>query len=146
MVSIEFSTRERGGQVVVALRGELNVADAARVATSLAAVVASGRQMILDLADLDFIDSGGLAVLVRVRRQARQAGCDVLLAAPQQQVLTLTRLVEVFPCHAALMRRLPAPCRPPEASAPSPRHNLGARIWACSVHSRYWPAPERVLR
>jgi anti-sigma B factor antagonist len=99
MVSIESSTCECGGQVVVALRGELDVSDAASVAASLAAVAASGRPVILDLAALDFIDSSGLAALVRARRQALEAGCDVLLAAPQQQVLgvlALTRLIDVF--------------------------------------------------
>ena len=105
MVSIELSTRECGGRVVVALRGELDVADAASVAASLAAVAASGRPIILDLAALDFIDSSGLAALVRARRQALQAGCDVLLAAPQQQVLgvlALTRLINVFPVYSGV--------------------------------------------
>ena len=105
MVRLELSTRECGGRVVVALRGELDVADAASVAASLAAVAASGRPIILDLAALDFIDSSGLAALVRARRQALQAGCDVLLAAPQQQVLgvlALTRLINVFPVYSGV--------------------------------------------
>jgi anti-anti-sigma factor len=45
---------------------------------------------------LEFIDPSGLAALVQVRKQVRHAGGDVLLAAPQRQVLrllTLTRLI-----------------------------------------------------
>jgi anti-sigma B factor antagonist len=102
MVSIELSTRECGGQLVVALRGELDVVDAASVAASLAAVAANGRHIILDLKGLEFIDSSGLAALVRGRQRARQAGCEMHLAAPQQQVLrvlALTRLTDVFPVH-----------------------------------------------
>jgi anti-sigma B factor antagonist len=105
MVSVEVSTRECRGQVVVALRGELDVADAAEVAASLAVVAASGRQIILDLKGLEFIDSSGLAALVRARHHARQAGFDVLLAAPQQQVsrmLALTRLIDVFQVHVGV--------------------------------------------
>ena len=71
MVSVELSTREYDGQVVLALRGELDVADAAKVAASLAVVAASVRDIILDLEGLEFIDSSGLAALVR----ARAASC-----------------------------------------------------------------------
>ena len=103
MVSVELSTRERDGQVVVVLRGEIDVADAAKVAASLAVVAASGRIVIVDLEGLEFIDSSGLAALVRARQHARRAGGDLLLAAPQQQVLrmlAITRLIDVFTVHA----------------------------------------------
>ena len=92
------------GQVVVVLRGALDVAEAAKVAASLAVVAASGRTVIVDLEGLEFIDSSGLAALVRTRQHARRAGCDLVLAAPQQQVLrmlAITRLIDVFaiyPC------------------------------------------------
>jgi anti-sigma B factor antagonist len=116
MVIIELSTRECGGQVVVALRGELDVVDAASVAASLGAVAASGRHIILDLKGLEFIDSSGLAALVRARRRARQAGCDMLVAAPQQQVLrvlALTRLTDVFPVHAGVDEAAGSPSNSP---------------------------------
>jgi anti-sigma B factor antagonist len=103
MVSVELITREGDGQVVVVLRGELDVAEAARVAASLAVVAASGRDVIVDLEGLEFIDSSGLAALVYARQHARRAGSDLLLAAPQQQVLrmlAITRLLDVFAVHA----------------------------------------------
>jgi anti-sigma B factor antagonist len=105
MVSVELSTREGDGQVVVVLRGELDVTEAAQVAGSLAVVAASGRTVILDLEGLEFIDSSGLAALVHARRDARRAGFDLLLAAPQQQVLrmlSITRLIDVFGVHACV--------------------------------------------
>ncbi|SRR5712691_3804330 len=105
MVSVELSTRECGGQVVVALRGELDVTDAANVAASLAVVAARERTVIVDLEGLEFIDSSGLAALVRARYHARRAGFDLLLAAPQQQVLrvlAITRLIDVFAVHACV--------------------------------------------
>jgi anti-sigma B factor antagonist len=105
MVSVELSTREGDGQVVVVLRGELDVADAAKVAASLAIVAASGRTVIVDLEGLEFIDSSGLAALVRARQHARRAGRDLLLAGPQQQVLrmlAITRLIDVFAVHACV--------------------------------------------
>jgi anti-sigma B factor antagonist len=105
MVSVELSTRERDGQVVVALRGDLDVADAARVAASLAVIAGSGRNIIVDLEGLEFIDSSGRAALARARQHARRAGFDLLLAAPQQQVLrmlAITRLIDVFTVHACI--------------------------------------------
>ena len=105
MISVDLSTRERDGRVIVALRGVLDVADAASVAAALTAVAARQRDVIIDLAGLEFIDSSGVAALVHGRRQARNAGGELLLAAPQQQVLrvlTLTRLIDVFPVHATV--------------------------------------------
>ena len=105
MVSMELAARERDGQVVVALRGELDVADAATIVTALMGIAARERQVIVDLEGLEFIDSSGLHALVRAREYARRAGGDLLLAAPQQQVLrvlALTRLIEVFTVHACV--------------------------------------------
>jgi anti-sigma B factor antagonist len=105
MVTVELRTHECDSRVIVALSGELDVADAVRVATALEAVAADQREIIIDLTGLEFIDSSGLAALVRARKQARHAGGDVLLAAPQRQVLrflSLTRLVSVFSIHASV--------------------------------------------
>jgi anti-sigma B factor antagonist len=118
MAIVEFSTRTCNDQVVVRLGGELDVADAARVAAALVQVAVLARQVIVDLEGLEFIDSSGLAALVRGRKHARHAGGDLLLAAPQRQVqriLAITRLTEVFSVHpcvedaAGFPRQSPAP-------------------------------------
>lgn len=105
MAGVDVSTRECDSQVVVALRGQLDMAEAAGVAAAFTAVAARGPQIIVDLAGLEFIDSSGVAALVRGRKLTRQAGGELLLAAPRQQVLrvlTLTRLVDAFPVHATV--------------------------------------------
>ena len=105
MFNADLSTREHDGHIVVALHGELDQVDAASVAAALTAVAGRGPEIIVDLAALTFIDSSGVAALVRGRRQARNACGELLLAAPQQQVLrvlTLTRLIDVFPVHATV--------------------------------------------
>ena len=121
MVSIELSTRGGDGQVVVELRGELDVAEAAHAAASLAVVAASGREVILDLEGLEFIDSSGLAALVNARQHARRAGSDLLLAAPRPQVLrmlAITRLIDVFAVHARVDDAAGSAGRIPGAIAP----------------------------
>ena len=101
------SIGESGGRVVVALRGELDVVEAASLAASLLAVAARGPEIVADLAGLEFIDSSGAAALVLARKEARRAGGDLLLAAPQEQVLrflTLTGLAGVFLVLASVGR------------------------------------------
>ncbi len=104
MFSAQLTTRERDGQAVVALRGELDVMEAASLAAALVAVAARAPQIIADLAGLEFIDSSGAAALVLARKEARRGGGDLLLAAPREQVLRFlnaTGLTDVFPILAS---------------------------------------------
>lgn len=105
MFSVELSTRAWDGHVVVALGGELDLVDAADVAAALVTVTALEPEIIMDLAALEFIDSSGVAALVRGRTYARHAGGDLLLAAPRQpvlRVLAITRLADNFSVHASV--------------------------------------------
>jgi anti-sigma B factor antagonist len=118
MPGTELRTRDCDDHVVVALRGELDIADAAAVTAALAAVAARQPQIIVDLSGLEFIDSSGVAALARGRAHARQAGGDLLLAAPRPRAmrsLAITRLADGFSVYASideaaasLRRRLPA--------------------------------------
>jgi anti-sigma B factor antagonist len=121
MFGVDLSTSECGGHVVVVLRGELDLAGAAGVAAALAAVAARKPEIVVDLAGLEFIDSSGVAALARGRKHARHAGGDLLLAAPRQQVLrvlTLTRLIDVFPVHASVEEAASSAGRLRRAAAP----------------------------
>ena len=103
--SADLSTSECDGTVVVALHGELDVVDAAAVAAALVTAAVGEPRIIVDLADLDFIDSSGIAALAYARKRARQGGGDLLLAAPRRQVLrvlAITRLVDDFCVHASV--------------------------------------------
>jgi anti-sigma B factor antagonist len=126
VVSVDLSTREGGGQAVVALRGELAVADAASVAAALAAVAARAPEIIVDLAGLEFIDSSGMAALALARVQARRAGGDLLLAAPHDQVLrvlAVIRLADIFSVHASVH----------EAAGSAGRRSAGGRSGAIAA-------------
>jgi anti-sigma B factor antagonist len=103
--STDLSTRSCDGRAVVALRGELDLVDAAAVGAALTAVAAREPHVIVDLAGLEFIDSSGMAALARGRRQAWQAGGDLVLAAPQHEVmlvLAITRLGDTFSVYATV--------------------------------------------
>jgi anti-sigma B factor antagonist len=123
MFSMDLCAPGCGDAVVVALRGELDVADAAAVAAGLAAAAADDQVLVVDLAGLKFIDSSGVAALARARAHARLTGGDLLLAAPQRQVMRLlaaTRLTDVFGIHACAAGHAGLPRTPaPETAAPA---------------------------
>ena len=106
MLTVDLSIRSFDGQAVVALRGELSLADTPGVASHLIAAVAScGPSVIVDLAGLEGIGYSGLSVLLRVRKWTRQSGGDLLLAAPQQPVrhiLEATGLIDVFSVYPSV--------------------------------------------
>jgi anti-sigma B factor antagonist len=93
MFSMDLDSGESGGYVVVALRGELDLVDAAAVAAALGAVAAREPRIIVDLTGLEFIDASGVGALVRGRRRARNAGGDLLLAAPQRRVRLVLAII-----------------------------------------------------
>jgi anti-sigma B factor antagonist len=133
MFSTDLSTRSCDGYAVVALRGELDLADAAVVAAELTAVAAREPGIIvIDLAGLEFIDSSGVAALARGRRQARQAGGDLILAAPQRRVirvLAIIRLAEAFSVYATVE----------EAAGQAGHFNEGAMSASQRPRKARWP-------
>jgi anti-sigma B factor antagonist len=97
--------------VVVGLYGELDITNAAGVMAVLAAAAARNPRIIVDLAALEYIDCSSLAALGRVRAQSRQAGGDLLLAAPRgpvRRILDLTGLIGVFSVYASVDQAVPA--------------------------------------
>jgi anti-anti-sigma factor len=82
MLEVDLSIRDSDGRAVLALRGELNLADIPGVASHLiAAVAACGPSVLVDMAGLDSIGDGGLPVLLRVLTWTRRSGGDLPLAA-----------------------------------------------------------------
>lgn len=123
MFSVNLSTHEDDGGTVVALRGELDVIDAASVAAELAALMAGGNVVVADLSGLEFITSSGWAALKHVRKRAHLDGGDLLLAPPQRQalrVLVAPRLIDVLSVHACVNDADGTTERSPAAARPAP--------------------------
>lgn len=104
MFNLHISTRECDGYISVALRGELDLANADDAATALLAAVSRKPLIVVDLAGLTFIGASGVTALLRARGDARNAGGDLYLCAPQAQarkILGIIRLVDAFSVHAS---------------------------------------------
>ena len=85
----------------VVLVGRLDAVEAPALRAALTRVLDAGvATVVIDLVDVGFVDSAGLAALVRARRDARAAGGDVVLVRPADdnalRVFRLTQFDEVF--------------------------------------------------
>jgi anti-anti-sigma factor len=94
MTSIDV--REASGGVVLAPSGRLTVVTAPQLRTAVAERIAEGdRLIIVDLSTTDFVDSSGLGALVSCLKSARQAGGDLRLVAPTEQVAMVLRMTNL---------------------------------------------------
>lgn len=128
MATMELSTRALDDHVVIALRGEVDCTWAAGAEAAMTALAALGPILIVDMSALGYMDCSSLGVLLRARKLARQAGGDLVLAAPQQlplRLLALTGKDKVFCVHPSLQAA---------AVCPRPARNLPARCAAASTH------------
>jgi anti-sigma B factor antagonist len=91
--AIEFAPAP--GHVVVSVRGDVDLATAGLLRDHLRAALTAERAVVVDLADVPFMDSTGLGVLVDASRQAKAAGTALVLARPQRIVRNALRLVAV---------------------------------------------------
>jgi anti-sigma B factor antagonist len=101
MIPFKIALRETvGGVAVVSLAGRLNAVSAPEIKEWLKALVKNeSHNLILDLSELAFIDSSGLAALVAGFKAATEAGGTLKLVhlIPQvAQVFSITRLDRVF--------------------------------------------------
>jgi anti-anti-sigma factor len=90
----------RTGTAVVHLDGRLDLVSAGETKRRLVEAVEGGqRRLVVDMADVDFVDSSGLGAIIGVLKAARQAGGDVRIARPTSQlqsILELTMLDRVL--------------------------------------------------
>jgi anti-sigma B factor antagonist len=75
-----------GGRPVVRLVGELDLAAAGDVRSSLTGLLGGGTDVVVDLAELTFIDSSGMAVLLVANRLAHERGHNFTLRRPAPNV------------------------------------------------------------
>jgi anti-sigma B factor antagonist len=97
-LDVSVSTGESGPEIH--LRGELDMATASLLRDELVRLTTEGVTLVtLDLANLSFIDSTGLSVLITALKRIRQQGGDITLRSPTpgtRKVLEITGLTEVF--------------------------------------------------
>ena len=86
--------------VVVNLSGSIYVEEAAQIRESLIGYIEKGHKtFVVDLGNVDYIDSSGLGTLVAIQKRALQNGGSVIiknLKGLVKDLFELTRLTKVF--------------------------------------------------
>jgi len=90
-----------GGQAVITLRGELDIATADRAYSYIRGVLDQRQGPVtVDLSGLTFCDASGLGVLARVASHARHAGRQLSLVRPRPslvRIMLITGMDGAFP-------------------------------------------------
>jgi len=102
---MKHEIREAGAAVVVAFEGDIDLQTSPAARQALLGAVGKGRNVVVDLARVTYIDSSGVASLVEALQTARKAGHGLALAAVSEsalRVLKLARLDAVFKIHGSV--------------------------------------------
>lgn len=99
-MSLKITTKDVEGVTVVYCNGRIVFGEeAASLREQVKNLLATQKQIVLNLGGVSYIDSGGLGTLVGLYTSARAAGGDIRLANLTQRVgdqLQITKLVTVF--------------------------------------------------
>lgn len=88
--------RRDGSAAVVAVRGELDLASGPELEAQLDQLAGPETQLVVvDLRQLDFMDSTGLSIIVRAHQRLADQGCEMGLVKGSQQVQRLLDLTGV---------------------------------------------------
>lgn len=105
-LSIDLRTEDGGETTIFKLRGSLDLATAPSVRAALSeATEQGGNHLIVDLTQLEFLDSTGLGVLIGAHRRTAERGGTFRLIVhdgPISRLLNITGLVTVFAVYHSL--------------------------------------------
>lgn len=102
---MEYQTQEKGEFTILSLRGEVDMHYTPEVRKHILDLLHQKRNLMIDLSEVGYIDSSGVACLVEGFQYARKHSLKFGLLGVSDavmQVLQLARLDKVFPIHASL--------------------------------------------
>jgi len=101
-IEVEVVNKETA---ILRLYGKLNMVCAGQLREDIAELIAKGHfKIALDMTQVDFMDSSGLGALINGLKAAREAGGDLRIASPVEQVrlvLKLTNLDRVINVYSS---------------------------------------------
>jgi anti-anti-sigma factor len=123
---------------VVVLRGSAGMVEAPQIAKTLETLLTEKPLLIvLDLSELEFIGSAGLAAIVQAFHRSRVYGGQVRLARVRPQVLGVLE-------RTALTRSLPVYATTEQALCAWPSHLGRVPMFVMTGPEPVWPAPRKV--
>src|SRR6478609_8488487 len=105
-MELSLSTRESAGALVVDVAGEIDVYTSPKLRERLVGLVNDGaKSIVVNLEQVEFIDSTGLGVLVGALKRMRARGGSLSLVCRQEgllRVFAITGLEKVFAIHGSV--------------------------------------------
>ena len=102
-VDLSLTTREADGKTIVSVGGEIDVYTAPKLRDKISELVASGTyDIVVDMQQVEFLDSTGLGVLVGGLKKVRAHDGSLRLVCNQDRLLKIFRitgLAKVFVIH-----------------------------------------------
>ena len=102
-VDLSLTTRTEGDRTIVSVGGEIDVYTAPKLREQLVDLVNAGQyHLVVDMEDVEFLDSTGLGVLVGGLKRVRAHDGSLRLVCTQERILKIFRitgLTKVFPIH-----------------------------------------------
>ena len=102
-MDLTLETREQNGHTLLAIAGEIDVYTAPKLRDKITELVNAGHHnLILDMENVDFLDSTGLGVLVGGLKKIRaQEGTMALICSQDRllKIFKITGLAKVFTIH-----------------------------------------------
>ena len=111
-MDLSLTTREADGKTIVAVGGEIDVYTAPKLRDKLSELVATGSyDIVVDMHEVEFLDSTGLGVLVGGLKKVRAHDGALRLVCNQDRLLKIFRitgLAKVFVIHESADEALAA--------------------------------------
>ena len=94
--TLEIHERRGSDGIVLALQGELDYCSGADLALRLADEGRRGANVVVDLTQLEFMDSAGMGVLHRASHWAGEEGWTLSLTGPRPNVARVLALTDLL--------------------------------------------------
>jgi anti-sigma B factor antagonist len=111
-VDLSLNARTEGDRALVEVSGTIDMDSSPRLRAHLVNLVGRGcHHLVVDMRQVDFIDSAGLRVLVGVLKQVWAQQGSMHLVITEERILKIfriTNLTKSFPIHASVAQAMAA--------------------------------------
>ena len=109
MAELKLESNHDLGEPTLRATGRITSTTAAALENSIRALIPGFRRIVLDLSNVDYIDSSGVGTLASLYQQARRANCDLEIDNPKPQIKDRLRAwaEKVFRGHEDMLGMTP---------------------------------------
>ena len=86
---LKLETEKKNSETTVRATGRIILETSATLEKTLRDLIAEGKRIVLDLTNVDYVDSAGLGALVSIYMHARRTKCHLEIANPKERIRDL---------------------------------------------------------